>query len=170
MNSEGWKNLNEKFGSEYGSFRAAKTRGDLISDVQRVSGLVSDALKIAGLLYRPGSRNKLRPMYKYEANGNDMPYGLAPAVLADLPDPESFSPESSAYFYFELVRAALDNRVPGDLFLQAYNYANRLLPRFQETRYFTNLEAYEHLERKLRKRLITNECANLVISSMMPKM
>lgn len=164
MNSRKWEDLNENFAKEYGSYRSARGKNEIVRNAEKVFLLVSDALEIAKTLYNAKESRRLQPEYIYEANGANMPFGLAPALLAELPGPENFSPEGSADFYYKLVNLLTANRLPAEIFLQAFNYANELLPRFQQTHYFTDLDSYEQLEKKLRKRLITRECADLVES------
>jgi hypothetical protein len=163
MNSANWKALNERFGKAYGSYRNAISTGDVVKNAEKVSEMLVDALKIAGLLYNPKTRKKLRPVYEYKADDQILPFGLAPAVLTQLPDPENFSKEDCANLYFTLVESMSDNRLPGDLFFQAFNYANQLLPQFQETSYFIETEAYEQLEKKLRQRMIRDDFAKLIL-------
>lgn len=163
MHSTKWKELNENFAREYSSYRNAKKNKEIVRNSEKVSQMVADALKISGHLYNSKNKKKLRPLYKYEANGRDMPLGLAPAVLAELPDPANFTREGCANFYFKLVSSAIENRLPGDLFLQALNYSHQLLNRFQDTHHFNDTASYESLEKKLRQRLIKNDCAKLIV-------
>jgi hypothetical protein len=100
MNSANWKALNERFDKAYGSYRNAISKGDVVKNAEKVSEMLVDALKIAGLLYNPKTRKKLRPVYEYKAGDQILPFGLAPAVLTQLPDPANFSKEDCANLYF----------------------------------------------------------------------
>lgn len=159
MTPEKWQELNERFGKAYGSYRQVKAKGETIRNAEKVFQMLDDALKIASILYDPKSRNKQRPMYKYEANSQDLPFGLAPAVLSELPDPADFPAESCATFYQSLVQSLLSYTLPSDFFLQSLNYANQLLPQFQDTHYFIDAVKFEELERKLRRKLVHSSIA-----------
>lgn len=165
MNSKQWRQLNERVSREFKAYQTARQQGLKIANAKRFCELAVDALTIAGVLDRTVNQKKYPPIFEYknDLDGKVLKLGPAVVILSDLPDPNDISDADCSIFYFELLRGAIDSKAPAELLFLAFNYANQLLNRFQNHRYFTDGSKIEALEADLRKRMMARDCAESVV-------
>ncbi|MBO9426971.1 hypothetical protein J7444_19710 [Labrenzia sp. R4_1] len=150
---------------EFESYQQALLRKQKINNTKRISNLVVNSLKIASTIQKYKKRKQNFEFYEYRSNinGKILELGPAAAILSDMPEPDNIPVSDCADFYFDLMRGAIDSHAPSELFFLVFNYANRLLVRFENTTFFSDSLSYEKLESEIRKRLISRSSCKTVI-------
>lgn len=163
MNVSQLKDLSKQLVDHYRPYAYLKAAAGEGKGSEIILGMLISSLSIASLLFDSKTSQKKRLACTIYADGKVLPFGLAPHILADLPDVGVIGPEVAFRAYCALLDFLAKNRLPAFMFLKSLNYANALRSRFDFSFPSLDAEALERLEKSIRRRLISVECASLVV-------